>query len=463
MLLRINYPEMALDPYSSLLDPELLRQLTASAQEFRGMRFVHANSTATGGGVAEILQSLVPLMNSLGVATERLVINPGEPRFFQVTKRIHNLLQGAEGSLSPEEREIYIRCNQEVAGDIRARGLEADVWFFHDPQLLPLASLLPKQGDELRYWVCHIDLTTPNLEVMDTLTPLTPDYDGLAFSLLDFVPEEAYAQSPIYITLPAIDPLTPKNTPMDREEARQIVAAMGIDPARPLVTQVSRFDYWKDPWGVIDAYRRARREAPGLQLALLGLSQAADDPEALEVLHSVTAYAAGDPDIHLYFYPVDLPDSIDRIVNAFQTASLVVLQKSTREGFGLTVSEAMWKGRAVIGGNVGGIRVQIADGVNGYLVDSPEECGRRIVELLQNPELRQNLGQAARERVRQQFLLPRLALDYLRLARNGYPHWPRHSVNGAASDAGNGADGRRATAFDQLEQLYIPAPRSNLA
>ena len=232
---------------------------------------------------------------------------------------------------------------------------------------------------------------------------------------------------------------------MSREEALGIVAAMGVDPERPLITQVSRFDYWKDPWGVIDAYRQARQEAPGLQLALLGLSQAADDPEALDVLNSITEYAAGDPDIHSYFYPTDLPDTIDRIVNAFQTASLVVMQKSMREGFGLTVSEAMWKSRAVIGGNVGGIRVQIEDGVNGYLVDSPAECGRRIVQLLQSPELRESIGKAARERVRREFLLPRLALDYLQAARAGLPELPRRYTNGA--------NGHHPTAFDQLEQL----------
>ena len=447
MLLRITHPEITLDHYSSLLPADLLEDLTRLAAEFQGMRFVHANSTAIGGGVAEILQSLVPLMNSLGVATERLVISPTEPKFFQVTKRIHNLLQGAEGSLSAEELEVYFRCIGEIAEDIQERKLEADVWFLHDPQLLPLASLLPRQAEELRYWVCHIDLTAPNPQVLEVLAPLTGHYDGLAFSLPDFVPAELDGETPVFITPPSIDPLTTKNMPMRREEALGIVAAMGVDPERPLITQVSRFDYWKDPWGVIDAYRQARQEAPGLQLALLGLSQAADDPEALDVLNSITEYAAGDPDIHSYFYPTDLPDTIDRIVNAFQTASLVVMQKSTREGFGLTVSEAMWKSRAVIGGNVGGIRVQIEDGVNGYLVDSPAECGRRIVQLLQSPELRESIGKAARERVRRDFLLPRLALDYLQAARAGLPELPRRYTNGA--------NGYHPTAFDELEQLRI--------
>ena len=455
MLLRINYPETTLARYADLLPPALPEQLAALAGEFRGLRFVHANSTAAGGGVAEILQSLVPLMNSLGVVTERVVLSPTEPQFFQVTKRIHNLLQGAEGSLSPAELEIYFHCLEEVAADIRSRDLTADVWFFHDPQLLPLASMLPRSKAESRHWVCHIDLTAPNPSAMDALMPLAAAYDGLVFSLPEFVPAALNGAAPVCIVPPAIDPLTAKNAPMDLAEARQIVAAMGLDPARPLVTQVSRFDYWKDPWGVIDAYRQARQSVPGLQLALLGLSQAADDPEALSVLNSVLEYAGGDPDIYPYFYPTALPATIDRIVNAFQTVSLAILQKSTREGFGLTVAEAMWKGRAVIGGNAGGVRSQIADGVNGYLVDSPEECGRRLVALLQNPPLRERLGQAAQERVRQQFLLPRLALDYLRAVKTANP-----ALAGQLHNGKNGGNGHHPTPFDQLEQLYLPAPET---
>ena len=221
---------------------------------------------------------------------------------------------------------------------------------------------------------------------------------------------------PIYITPPAIDPLSVKNVPLDMAEASRIVTAMGIDPTRPLITQVSRFDYWKDPWGVIDAYRLARQDIPGLQLALLGLSQASDDPEALEVLNSVTDYAELDPDIHMYYSCEGLPAAIDSIVNAFQTTSQVILQKSTREGFGLTVTEAMWKGKPVIGGNVGGIRAQIEDGVSGYLVDTPEQCASRISELMKEGELMSRIGNAAQDSVRQRFLLPRLALDYLRIA-----------------------------------------------
>ena len=446
MLLRVNHPEIPLQRYASLLPQHLMDNLHGLADQFRGLRFVHANSTATGGGVAEILQSLVPFMNTLGLPTERIVVSPEEPQFFQVTKRIHNLLQGSAGSLSRDELEVYFQCMEQVAQDIKDRGLEADVWFFHDPQLLPLAMLLPRREGELRFWVCHIDLTAPNAETLDRLAPLTSYYDGLAFSMDQFVPDDIVGRYPVYITPPSIDPLTDKNTTMTREEALEIVSAMGIDPGRPLVTQVSRFDYWKDPWGVVDAFRQARESVPGLQLALLGLSQAADDPEALGVLHSVKEYSGEDSDIHAYFYPEGLPDSIDRIVNAFQTASLVVLQKSTREGFGLTVTEAMWKGRPVIGGNVGGIRTQIEDEISGFLVNNPRECGERIVQLAKDEDLRLRMGQAARERVRERFLLPRLALDYLAAVRSVRP-------TGSGSDNHFFTNGK-GDPFAALEQLY---------
>jgi len=381
------------------------------------LRVLHLNSTATGGGVAEILQSMVPLGNSLGIETERIVINPDRPEFFDVTKKIHNMLQGAQGVLSPDELDIYFDCIRRVSDDMRNKDLTADVWFVHDPQLLPLARLLPKKETETWIWICHIDLTTPNRSVLDALMPLTQDYDQLIFSQTAYVPADLGDKVPVLIAPPAIDPLTVKNTPMDLAKAQEVVRAMGIDTDRPLITQVSRFDLWKDPWGVIDAYRLARESVPGLQLALLGLSQATDDPEGAEVYRTVAEHAAGDPDIHLYFDPSKMPVSVDEVVNAVQMASHVLMQKSTREGFGLTVTEGMWKGKPVIGGDAGGIRVQINDGVSGFLVFSPEECAQRLVELLQDHALATRIGEAAKESVRQRFLLPRLAFDYLNVAR----------------------------------------------
>ncbi len=427
MFVTVPQQSVNIDQYLPLLSTELADALSAVADRLGGRRILHLNSTAEGGGVAEILRSMTPLMRSLGLSTDWVVINP-PPSFFQVTKKVHNLLQGAEGELSSEEKETYLGDVQRVAEQMRLDGLDADIWFLHDPQLLPLARFLRKGRDGAWFWVVHIDLTTPNQSVLDFLLPLTTQYDGLAFSLESYIPPEMNGAPPIYVTPPAIDPLSVKNVPLDAAEASRIVAAMGIDPTRPLITQVSRFDYWKDPWGVIDAYRLARQGIPGLQLALLGLSQASDDPEALEVLNSVTEYAEGDPDIHLYYSCEGLPASIDSIVNAFQTASQVVLQKSTREGFGLTVTEAMWKGKPVIGGNVGGIRTQIKDGVSGYLVDTPEQCASRISELMREPQLMSRIGRAARDSVRHRFLLPRLALDYLQIADGTLGRGP--SANG---------------------------------
>ena len=417
MFSKLDHPSIHFEDYRPLLDPKMADDLTAVGGEMGQLRVLHLNSTATGGGVAEILQSMVPLGNSLGMETERIVIEPDAAEFFQVTKKIHNMLQGAEGELSPHELDVYFSCIQRVADDMNAKGLSADVWFVHDPQLLPLAKLLPRKEGETWIWICHIDLTTPNKSVLDALMPLTEDYDRLIFSQSAYVPEGLADKVPVVIAPPAIDPLTIKNTPMDLAQAQKVVRAMGIDTDRPLITQVSRFDFWKDPWGVIDAYRTARKSVPGLQLALLGLSQATDDPEALEVLKTVSEHADGDPDIHMYIDPGEMPVSVDEVVNAIQVVSEVLIQKSTREGFGLTVTEGMWKGKPVIGGDAGGIRVQINNGVSGYLVSSPDECAQRLVELLQDKGLRTRIGEAAKESVRQQFLLPRLALDYLRTAR----------------------------------------------
>ncbi|PKB78228.1 MAG: hypothetical protein BZY88_19560 [SAR202 cluster bacterium Io17-Chloro-G9] len=431
---KVLHPPVDIDRNLQLLSPRFADDLTSLAGELGHLRIVHLNSTETGGGVAEILQSMVPLMSALGIATERVVIDP-PAEFFQVTKRIHNLLQGAEGSLSKDELETYYGSLRQVADELHRRPLTADVWFFHDPQLLPLAGMLPRAPGEVRIWVGHIDFTTPNRSVMNTLLPLVQDYDRLIFSLPSYVPAGLGETPPITIAPPAIDPSSVKNVAMAESEATKITAAMGVDPDRPLITQVSRFDLWKDPWGVIDAFREAREQVPGLQLALLGLSQATDDPEALDVLGTVTQHAAQDPDIHLYFNADKLPCSIDEAVNAFQVASQVVIQKSTREGFGLTVTEAMWKAKAVIGGNVGGIRIQIEDAVSGYLVNSPEECAGRLVQLLQDSRLRTRLGEAAQASVRERFLMPRLAFEYLQVAQ----------AHASKADATVGVNGREAS------------------
>ncbi len=413
----IDYPTVDAQQYLDLLDPDDANQLLECADGFRGTNIMHINSTAYGGGVAEILHSMVPLSNALGIQTTRAVITPRDLRFFGVTKRIHNMLQGAEGELTDEELEIYFGCLDDIAAEIDEAGISQDVWFCHDPQLLPLGRLLDERVAPTRLWVVHIDLTDPNAWLMDRLLPLTTAYDMIVCSLASYAPRNLPNDVPTFVAPPAIDPFTPKNREMPPIRAAEIVEALGIDGNRPLVTQVSRFDFWKDPWGVIDAYRLAKQSHPGLQLALLGLSQAKDDPEGEQVLRSVTGHANGDPDIHMFFSTDDLPASNDEIVNALQTHSRVLVQKSTREGFGLTVSEGMWKGKPVIGGNVGGIRLQITDGESGFLVSNAKEAGERMAQLLCDDELCARMGRNARDRVRQMFLLPRLLGDYLRAAQ----------------------------------------------
>jgi trehalose synthase len=239
-------------------------------------------------------------------------------------------------------------------------------------------------------------------------------YDQISFSLPQYVPESFDRdRTPVSICPPAIDPLRHKNLPMPEDEALAYTALHGIDPERPFIAQISRFDPWKDPIGVIDAYRLVKEKLPGLQLALVGALAAADDAKAVETLEVVRAHSNDDPDIHLYWDPLQINE---QFVRAFQAAPQVVLQKSTREGFGLTVTEAMWKGKAVVGGNVGGIAVQIRDGITGFLVDDVEQCARRTLELLLDPSLRQTLGNAAKESVEEHGLLPRLLRDYLTLA-----------------------------------------------
>ena len=388
-------------------------QLSLAAEAggaLRDARVIHVNSTAVGGGVAEVLKSLAPLMTDCGPATDWMVIR-GTDDFFEITKRLHNLLQGAEGELTQSELDRYVAHNENVARQIAAQGVAPDVWVLHDPQTLPLAALLP--SDARIIWVCHIDTTLPNGPVIEQLVPFMRQAHRVVVSLPHYaVPDLDPAA--VRVIPPAIDPLLPKNTPRPDADVRRTLAAMGLDTGRPLMAQVSRFDYWKDPWGVIDAYREAKVSVPDVQLALLGVIEAKDDPEAFDVLETVRAHAGGDPDVHLYSDPAEA-GALE--VGAVQQGADVVIQKSLREGFGLTVTEAMWKGSPVIGGNCGGIRTQIADGRTGYLVDSPSECARRAVDLMRDPEETRRMGRAARESVRERFLTSRVLADYLSLVR----------------------------------------------
>ena len=411
MFHRIEFDPVPFEPYTELLEPSLVEDLRSLVARMDGERIIHVNSTAVGGGVAEILRSLIPISKGLGLDTDWYVVSP-PAEFFDVTKKIHNLMQGAEGALTPEERNTYTTYAGQGA-KLDFSSIEADVWILHDPQLLPMMALLPEAAYPPIVWVCHIDLSAPNQGMLASVFDNIREADVKVFSLDQYVPA-GLEDASVEIIPPAIDPLSVKNRPMDIDEARVRMAAMGIDVNRPLITQVSRFDPWKDPWGVVEAYRMVKQQMPEVQLAYLGASHAADDPEGKVIFEEISAQTKDDPDIHLYG-DADIPlESVDLVVSAFQTASDVVLQKSVREGFGLTVTEAMWKGQPVIGGNVGGIRLQISDGESGFLVDDVPQCAQRILHLLREPELRASMGEAARTSVRRRFLLPRFLRDYLK-------------------------------------------------
>jgi len=394
----------SLADYTHICPGELLEESRELARDLKGLRVLHLSATAFGGGVSEILYTLVPLMRDLGINCEWQVIY-GREEFFNVTKLIHNALQGAATPIEDGHWETWLAYNEMNAREL-AGGW--DVCIVHDPQPAAIYRLAPEKA---RTWVwrCHIDLSTPQPEALARLLPWIENYPYALFHLREFIPSGMAGK--VYAVPPAIDPLAPKNMALHREEAAYICEQLGVDANRPLLCQVSRFDPWKDPLGVIDAYRLVKEELPAVQLALVG-SMASDDPEGWEFFNATIAHAQGDPDIHI----LNNFNNVGPIeVNAFQTRAEVVIQKSTREGFGLTVTEAMWKGRPVVAGAVGGIPLQIEDGETGFLVDSVERCAERSLELLRNEELGRRLGRAAKERVRANFLTPRYLRDYMRL------------------------------------------------
>lgn len=406
MLHQVDVSSRSFGAYARLIPDSMRGEIAGLAARLRGRRVVHINATPAGGGVAEILHSLVPLLQSVGVDARWYVLPPDDA-FFEVTKRFHNWLQGHPGRITARDKRTYRTYLERRAA--RMRHLDADVWVVHDPQPVPLIALAPLKGRTI--WRCHIDCSTPNGHVREYLLPWIQQYDRAIFSMPEYVLGPIPAER-VRIVYPAIDPLTPKNRRLPPIRARAILASLGIDPQRPLVTQVSRFDPWKNPWQAIDAYRLAKREVPALQLALVGVFSAKDDPEAPRIYQDIARYAGGDPDIHLFTDPVRVGP---REVNAFQTGSDVILQRSVREGFGMVVAEAMWRARPVVATPVGGITVQIQDGVNGFLPGDAAACAERIVTLLRDPRVARGIGKTARATVRDQFLMPRLLRDDLRL------------------------------------------------
>lgn len=404
---RVSIKEMKLDDYAGIVSEQLLSQVAEIAEKLRGLRVVHINATPRGGGVAEILKSLTPLMCDVGIDAKWYAMSPDES-FFRVSKMLHHCLQGSTLAPSASDISLYLANNEKAADTLVSMRVSADLWLFHDVQVLPMLSYMDSCAG---VWVCHVDTTHPNEMARDMLFPYMSNYQMVVASMPEYFPNGANPTD-VVVFPPAIDPLQPKHTAISFGEARRVLADLGMDPARPIISQVSRFDRWKDPWGVVDAYRLAKKEIPGLQLAFVGAMTAKDDYDAKEVLISLEQYVASDPNIYLFSDPLVIGDLE---VNAFQSGADIILQKSTREGFGLTVAEAMWKGRPVIGGNCGGIKHQIHDGVTGFLVSDVSSCAHRIVTLLKDQTLANLMGKQARESVRRSYLMPRLLRDYLQL------------------------------------------------
>ena len=367
------------------------------AEKLTGRSFLHINSTREGGGVAEILQRMIPILESLGINTRWECIE-GDDKFFDITKKIHNALQGNPETITKAMWKYHFEVNRRNAGKI---DLDADAVLIHDPQ--PAALIEFKKSGKWM-WRCHIDVSNPITEVRDHIKKYSEKYDAAIFSVAKFSMSMSIDE---FIITPSIDPLSDKNRELTDEEIKETAERLKIPTDRPIILQVSRFDRFKDPVGVIEAYKKVKKYNDCI-LILAG-SPASDDPEGEIVLKEVQEYSANDPDIHILL----LPPFSDKDINALQRMAAVILQKSLKEGFGLTVSEAMWKGKPVIGGATGGIPLQIMHGVTGFLVHSVEGAAFRIRHFLNNPEMAARMGEKGREYVRNNFLITRQARDYL--------------------------------------------------
>jgi len=406
MLEQVALDAKKLADYEPIVGSDITQEILQIAEQVKDARVVHINATAFGGGVAEILVALVPLMRDVGLHAEWQVIE-GTDEFFNVTKASHNGLQGMALDFSAEMKEIWKNYNKKNAQLFEG---EYDFIVVHDPQPAGLLHFHGREGGKHWIWRCHIDTSHPNPEFWDFYTPYINMHDAGIFTMEQYVGPGVHFD-PLAIVPPTIDPLSPKNVDIPLNEAQSVLAGFGIDLQRPLITQVSRFDPWKDPLGVIDAYKMVKAQVPEVQLALVG-SMATDDPEGWYFLDKTSRRAGEDHDIYILhnFHGIGAYE-----VGCFQTASDVLIQKSTREGFGLVVTEALWKGKGVIGGNVGGIPLQVIDGETGFLVDSIAGCAEKTLELLQNPQMNDEMGQAGREHVRMNYLITRHLRDYLNL------------------------------------------------
>jgi trehalose synthase len=410
MLERVPLLEKELGDYVDIAGREAIERIEALAAPLKGARVLHINATAYGGGVAELLATHVPLLRSLGIEAEWQVIH-GSDEFFAVTKAVHNALQGADVPWNAHMQKVYL---EKVLENALLLDGEWDYVVCHDPQPAALLTFIGHSSinrPETKWiWRCHIDLTDAREDVWEFFRPHVERYDASVWTMDQFVPD-SLTMDRIVTAPPCIDPLSVKNLDLPDPFVSEICKQYGIDTHRPIVCQVSRYDPWKDPVGVIEAFQIVRQEVPDAQLVLAG-SMATDDPEGFHVWEQVEEARGHEKDIHLL-------SNIQQVgnvqINAFQRAAEVVIQKSLREGFGLTVAEGLWKSRPVIGGRAGGIVLQIQEGENGFLVDSIDECAKRTIELLADPAKADAMGESGREHVRRNFLSTRELEDWLTL------------------------------------------------
>ena len=403
-----------LEKYRSLT-PKIVEECFLSAKKIKGLKIFHINSTENGGGVAEMLQTQIPLERSLGIDSHWLVMRAPE-EFFEVTKKIHNILQGKPGELSEREKKIYRNWVEKKIGPSLKKKIKAEkpqIVIIHDPQPLPLIDIVPENIFSI--FRIHIDLSTPNESALNFLRPWIEKYHLGIFTHPAYRPKWWPIKKSEFIA-PAINPFSDKNKPMRLPQAERIINSFEINTDQPIISQVSRFDPWKDQLSTIQSYYIAKNEFSSLELILSGLFQANDDPEAIKIFKRIKKEAIGDPDIFLFSDPKRLKDiSNDLFVNAIYTASQVMVQKSIREGFGLVITEAMWKEKPVIGGRTLGIELQIEDGKNGFLASDAKEIAKYLTILLKDSSLRKKIGRVARETVKEKFLLSRLILEHLKI------------------------------------------------
>ena len=410
MLQKISLVTKDINKYRVLLGDELIDELEALARDLKGIKICHINSTPFGGGVAELLFSYIPLVRSLGLYADWQIIR-GDQRFFTITKSLHNAIQGAEYPLLEQQtRRIFLANNQKNARELDR---DYDVFVINDPQPVALRHFC--DGGRAKWiWRCHIDSSEPDEETWQFLRPHIEEHDAAIFTMDKFVPPNLKGPK-IAIMPPCIDAFSTKNMPLSKKEVcSTMIDNVGLDPNKPLIIQVSRFDRWKDPFGVIEVYKLVAERVPGLQLALVG-SLAHDDPEGWELYAAIDKEAEKYQDIQIFS---NLNGIGNMEVNAFQRAADVVIQKSVKEGFGLVVAEALWKDTPVVAGNVGGIPMQMEGKLNEFLVDSIDECAEKVVYLLENPEKAREIGNAGREHIKGNFLTPHLIKDELSLIKS---------------------------------------------